>query len=71
LLTGLAGPVADKQRQLGVRFPIQQFVHQLHPEKASGAGDKDEFFVIHSGSNLNDRTTRRHVNDDPWVHGHQ
>jgi len=43
----------------------------LHPEKASGAGDKDEFFVIHSGSNLNDRTTRRHVNDDPWVHGHQ
>jgi hypothetical protein len=70
LLTRFAGAVPDKQRQLGVRLAIQQFMHQLHPEKASGAGDKDEFFVIHSETNLNDRTTRRKVNDDLWVPEH-
>ncbi len=37
LLTRLPGPVADEQRQGGVRLPLQKFAHQLHSEEASCA----------------------------------
>ena len=59
LLTGLAGAITDQQSQPGVGLALQQLMHQLHAEKACGAGDKDGFFVLHSEINLKDRVTRK------------
>jgi hypothetical protein len=47
LLAGLRAPVPYQKRQGGLRIAVQQFMNQLHPEKAGRAGYQDEFFTIH------------------------
>ena len=63
LLAGLAGSVADEEREAGMRVAIEQFAHEAHAEKAGCAGDEDEFIVLHSGTDLrqanNSRAGRR------------
>ena len=55
----LAGFVTDQQRQGGLRMTVQQLAHQPRAEKAGGASDENEFFVVHSGTDLSARTTER------------
>ena len=59
LLTGLAGSVADEEREGGLRVAIEEFAHEAHTEKAGCAGDEDQFIVHHSGTDLRQANNSR------------
>lgn len=72
LLEGLADAIADEEGEASVGLALEEFAHELDAEEAGGAGEQDEFVVVHAGGGLIARTLAKAVQHGPfggWAKG--